>query len=168
MSNPEKSGDGSNFDFDDMGGDVDPFADTSKSGEADPFDFSDMDVTNPAGKSSPTAPSPKAPRPPAPSGAAKPPPPSAPKTAAASPAKTSRNPSGMAALAEDVPVQVVAVLGKKTVTVGDLISLKKGEVVELNRFPNEAVDLVANGKLMAKGELVEIDGKLGVRIIKIF
>jgi flagellar motor switch protein FliM len=74
----------------------------------------------------------------------------------------------VAGLASDTPVQVVAVMGKKTITVGDLISLKKGEVLELNRFPNEAIDLVANGKLIAKGELVEIDGKLGVRIIKIF
>ena len=34
--------------------------------------------------------------------------------------------------------------------------------------PNEAIDLVANGKLMAKGELVDVDGRLGIRIIKIF
>ena len=73
-----------------------------------------------------------------------------------------------AQLAAEVPVQVVAVLGKKATTVKEIVSLKKGQVLELNRFPNEAIDLVANGKLMAKGELVEIDGKLGVRIIKIF
>jgi flagellar motor switch protein FliM len=74
----------------------------------------------------------------------------------------------VAGLSADVTVQVVAVLGKKATTVKEIVSLKKGQVIELNRFPNEAVDLVANGKLMAKGELVEIDGKLGVRIIKIF
>ncbi len=74
----------------------------------------------------------------------------------------------MAGLTADVPVQVVAVLGKKVTTIKEIISLKKGQVLELNRFPNEAIDLVANGRLIAKGELVEIDGKLGVRIIKIF
>jgi type III secretion system YscQ/HrcQ family protein len=79
--------------------------------------------------------------------------------------KTDRRGVGLTA---DVPVQLVAVLGKKVISIKEILSLKKGQVLELNRFPNEAVDLVANGKLMAKGELVEIDGKLGVRIIKIF
>ncbi|KAB2836396.1 FliM/FliN family flagellar motor switch protein, partial [bacterium] len=80
-------------------------------------------------------------------------------------AKADRRAVGLTA---DVPVQLVAVMGKKTITIKEILSLKKGQVIELNRFPNEAIDLVANGKLMAKGELVEIDGKLGVRIIKIF
>lgn len=67
----------------------------------------------------------------------------------------------------DVPVQVVAVLGKKAISVKDLIDMKLGSVVDLGRPPNEMVDLVAGGKLIAKGELVEIDGKLGVRVVKI-
>jgi len=71
-------------------------------------------------------------------------------------------------LTGDIPVQIVAVLGKKSVTVKEIVSLRMGEVVELNRLPNEAIDLVANGKLIAKGELVDIDGRLGVRILKIF
>ncbi|MBL7685697.1 MAG: FliM/FliN family flagellar motor switch protein [Deltaproteobacteria bacterium] len=71
-------------------------------------------------------------------------------------------------LTGDIPVQIVAVLGKKSVTVKDIVSLRMGEVIELNRLPNEAIDLVANGKLIAKGELVDIDGRLGVRILKIF
>lgn len=66
----------------------------------------------------------------------------------------------------DVPVQVVAVLGKKTISVKDLIGLRIGQVIDLARPVNEAVDLVAGGKLIGKGELVDIDGKLGVRIIK--
>ncbi len=70
-------------------------------------------------------------------------------------------------MTSDIPVQVVCVLGKKNVTVGDLIKMKEGEVIDLDRFPHDAVDLVVNGKLMAKGELVEIDGKLGVRIVKL-
>lgn len=155
MSDPKED---SNFDFDNMGGDADPFAsdgDNSEGG-ADPFNFTE---------DAPTAPQPQPAVPPPPPGPAKPKS-SARSSASRSKASASSNPS--AGLAADMPVQVVAVLGKKTITVGDLVGLKKGEVVELNRFPNEAVDLVANGKLMAKGELVEIDGKLGVRIIKIF
>src|SRR5262245_34935670 len=71
-------------------------------------------------------------------------------------------------LTSDIPIQIVAVLGKKSVTVKDVVSLRMGQVIELNRLPNEAIDLVANGKLIAKGELVEIDGRLGIRILKIF
>lgn len=69
-------------------------------------------------------------------------------------------------IAGDVPVQVVAVLGKKNVTVKDLALLKIGEVIELGRPANELVDLVIGGKLIAKAELVDIEGKLGARIVK--
>lgn len=69
-------------------------------------------------------------------------------------------------MAADVPVQVVAVLGKRTLTMREALELTQGEVIDLGRPPHTVVDLVANGKLIAKGELVEIDGKLGVRIVK--
>lgn len=69
-------------------------------------------------------------------------------------------------IAADVPVQVVAVMGKRSVTLKEMAALRMGEVIELNRPANEIVDLVAGGKLIAKGELVEIEGKLGVRIVK--
>lgn len=69
-------------------------------------------------------------------------------------------------LTSDLPIQVVAVLGKKTISMRDLLNMRMGEVIDLGRAPSEVVDLVANGKLVAKGELIEIDGKLGVRIIK--
>jgi type III secretion system YscQ/HrcQ family protein len=131
---------------------LDPFAEIPEGGDvsSDPFDFSE----NPPPGASPS--------PPAPAKGMK-----SPKRPAASPSSSEAEPRVLGMTA-DVPIQVVAVLGKKTTTVKEIVSLKKGQVIELNRFPNEAVDLVANGKLMAKGELVEIDGKLGVRIIKIF
>lgn len=69
-------------------------------------------------------------------------------------------------LAADVPVQIVAVLGKKSVSMRDLAKLRLGEVIELSRPLNEVVDLVAGNRLIAKGELVDVDGKMGVRIIK--
>ncbi len=69
-------------------------------------------------------------------------------------------------VAADVPVQVVAVLGKKSVSMRDLAKMRLGSVVELNRPLNEVVDLVAGNRLIAKGELVDVDGKMGVRIIK--
>lgn len=141
-------------------GDMDPFADPPDGTGApggDPFDFTDDPPSS-------------APRPEGSAKGVKPPRRASPPLPAASshPASTPAPDSRAMGLMADVPVQVVAVLGKKAATVREIVSLKKGQVIELNRFPNEAVDLVANGKLVAKGELVEIDGKLGVRIIKIF
>ncbi|HPQ80117.1 MAG TPA: FliM/FliN family flagellar motor switch protein [bacterium] len=72
----------------------------------------------------------------------------------------------MASLSPDFPVSLVAVVGKTTTTVRDLINLRLGQAIDLGRAPGETVDLVANGKLIARGELVEMEGKLGVRILK--
>lgn len=71
---------------------------------------------------------------------------------------------GLAHLSQEMPVQVVAVIGKKTLTLRELVSFKQGEVLELGKLPNESVDLVANGKLIARGEMVLIDGKVGIQI----
>jgi flagellar motor switch protein FliN len=73
----------------------------------------------------------------------------------------------MSGLAADVPVQVVAVLGKRSFNMQDLMNFHVGQVVDLYRPANETVDLVVGGKLIAKGELVSIDGKLGVKILKL-
>ena len=72
----------------------------------------------------------------------------------------------LAELAPDVPIQLVAVVGRATTNVGDLIAVRAGQVIDLGRTPGETVDLVANGRLVARGELVEMDGKMGVRILK--
>lgn len=69
-------------------------------------------------------------------------------------------------LAPDVPVNLVAVIGKTTMSIAEIMKYRIGETIDLGRPPNETVDLVANGKLIARGELVEIDGKLGVKIMK--
>lgn len=73
----------------------------------------------------------------------------------------------IAGLAPDVPVAMVAVIGRTTTDVGRMIDYRIGEVIDLSRAPGETVDVVANGKLFARGELVEMDGKLGVRILKL-
>ena len=81
--------------------------------------------------------------------------------------KTSPEEMDVSELAPDVPIKLVAVLGKKRMTLNELLKMKKGEVVDLNRPPSEIVDLMANGQMVGQGELVEIDGKLGVRILKL-
>jgi len=70
-------------------------------------------------------------------------------------------------LAPDVPVNLVAIIGKANTTVGDLMKTRVGSVIDLGRPPGETVDLVANRRLIARGELVDMDGQLGVRILKI-
>lgn len=70
-------------------------------------------------------------------------------------------------LAPDVPVQVVAVMGKRGLTIKELMEFRLGQVIDLKRPPNETVDIVVNGKLFARGELVEIDGKLGAKITQL-
>ena len=53
------------------------------------------------------------------------------------------------------------------VSAADVMGLRAGQVIELSRAPGEPVDLVVDGKRIGKGELVEIDGELGVRILNL-
>lgn len=82
----------------------------------------------------------------------------APKQPAAEAPKTGRG------LTQNMPIQVVAVLGKKTMALKEVANLKQGEILDLQKNPQDGVDLVANGKLIARGELVMIDGKLGIQV----
>lgn len=71
-------------------------------------------------------------------------------------------------LAPDLAVPLLVVMGRKSFTVQDLLELRLGQIMDLDRAPLEPVDLVAGGKLIGKGELVEVDGKIGVRVLKLF
>ncbi len=70
--------------------------------------------------------------------------------------------------AGDVPVTLVVELGRVNLTLSRLADLKPGDVVELGRHSREPVELTSGGRLVARGELVQIDTELGVRIISIF
>ena len=67
----------------------------------------------------------------------------------------------------DVPVQVSAVLGKATMEVSNLLKLNTGAVVELDRKVGEAIDIYVNNRLVARGEVVVIDERLGVTMTEI-
>jgi flagellar motor switch protein FliN/FliY len=67
----------------------------------------------------------------------------------------------------DVPVSVSAVLGRTKIEVGDLMSLKPGTVLELDRKVGEAIDIYVNDRLVARGEVVLVDEKLGVTMTEI-
>lgn len=71
-------------------------------------------------------------------------------------------------LAPDVAVQVTAMIGRKSTTVKDLLDLKMGDVVEFDRKPMDPLDIVVAGQVIAKAELVVVDGRLGVRVLKLF
>ena len=67
----------------------------------------------------------------------------------------------------DVPVEVTAVLGTATMKVSQLLKLGRGAVVQLDRMVGETIDLHANNRLIARGEVVVIDDRLGVTMTEI-
>lgn len=70
-------------------------------------------------------------------------------------------------LLKDVPLEVKAELGKARRLVRDILRLSVGAVIELDKEAGEPVDLLVNNKMIARGEVVEIDGNYGVRITEI-
>ncbi len=67
----------------------------------------------------------------------------------------------------DIPVQVSAVLGKSTMQVSQLLKLGRGAVVELDRKVGEAIDIYVNNRLVARGEVVVVEDRLGVTMTEI-
>lgn len=67
----------------------------------------------------------------------------------------------------DIPVQVSAVLGKTRMEVSQLLKLSRGAVVELDRKVGEAIDIYVNNRLVARGEVVVVEDRLGVTMTEI-
>ena len=67
----------------------------------------------------------------------------------------------------DVPVKISAVLGSSRMQVSDLLKLGAGSVVELDRKVGEAIDIYVNNRLVARGEVVLVEDKLGVTMTEI-
>lgn len=70
--------------------------------------------------------------------------------------------------ANDMPVTLSVELGRVNLTLSRLADLKPGDVLELGRHSREPVELTSGGRLVARGELVQIDTELGVRILNVF
>src|SRR3982751_974707 len=64
----------------------------------------------------------------------------------------------------DVPVELAVEIGRTRMTIGQTLELRPGSVVSLNRLAGEPVDLLINGKPIARGEVVVIDEEFGLRI----
>ena len=67
----------------------------------------------------------------------------------------------------DVPVNISAVLGKASLSVAQLLKLGAGSVLELDRKVGEAIDIYVNNRLVARGEVVVVDERLGVTMTEI-
>lgn len=94
------------------------------------------------------------------------PPPSAPRVSGSDEPQPSHSASELQAVF-DIPVQVQAVLGRASMQVGQLLKLGRGAVVELDRKVGEAIDIYVNNRLVARGEVVVVDEKLGVTMTEI-
>jgi flagellar motor switch protein FliN/FliY len=79
------------------------------------------------------------------------------------------NPHNAADLAPiyDVPVRVQAVLGRAHMEVATLLKLTRGSLIELDRKVGEAIDIYVNNRLVARGEVVLVDDRLGVTMTEI-
>ena len=67
----------------------------------------------------------------------------------------------------DVPLEVNVELGRTRMTIQDLLSLSPGSVIELDKVAGEALDILINDRLVARGEAVVVNDKFGIRITDI-
>jgi flagellar motor switch protein FliN/FliY len=67
----------------------------------------------------------------------------------------------------DVNLQLTVELGSTQMTVRQVLDLQKGAVIELNRIAGDAVDIYVNDRMLARGEVVVVDDKFGVRITEL-
>jgi len=70
--------------------------------------------------------------------------------------------------AMSVPMKIQVVVGRTEMTVRDVMNIRRGAVVELDRKAGDVVDITVNGKVLAKGELTVFeDGRIGVTLVEI-
>jgi len=74
---------------------------------------------------------------------------------------------GNISLLNDLPVKLSMIVDSVDITIGSLLGLSEGEVLPLNKKANEPMDITVNGKLIARGEVVVVDGRYGVRLVEV-
>ena len=67
----------------------------------------------------------------------------------------------------NIPVKISAVLGRANMKVSQLMKINKGAIIELDRKVGEAIDIYVNNSLVARGEVVVVDNKLGITMTEI-
>jgi type III secretion system YscQ/HrcQ family protein len=86
--------------------------------------------------------------------------------------EVSKNPEaqpeeGVPEVLASLEIPVIVELARLNFTLEELSALKEGQVIQLDKSPPEAVDLSVDGKVIANGKLVDVEGKLGVQIGRI-
>jgi flagellar motor switch protein FliN/FliY len=82
------------------------------------------------------------------------------------PAVTFADPADLMRL-HAVPVELAVEIGRTSMTIGEALALGPGSIVSLNRMAGEPVDLLVNGRQIARGEVVVIDEEFGLRITEV-
>ena len=67
----------------------------------------------------------------------------------------------------DIPVRLSVEVGSVSLSLSEILDLAEGSVVELDRQANELLDINVNGTLVAKGEVVTVDGRFGIRVAEV-
>lgn len=68
---------------------------------------------------------------------------------------------------QDIPVEVVVELGRARMTLRELASLERDDVLELDRAEDEPVDLVVGGRVIARAEVVRVGERLALRVVEV-
>jgi len=67
----------------------------------------------------------------------------------------------------DIPLRLSVEVGSTSLKLSELLDLAEGSVVELDRQANELLDILVNGTLIAKGEVVTVNGRFGIRVVDV-
>ena len=70
-------------------------------------------------------------------------------------------------LLADIPVRLSVEVGSTSLRLSELLDMAEGSVVELDRQANELLDILVNGTLVAKGEVVTVNGRFGIRVVDV-
>ncbi|WP_184476613.1 flagellar motor switch protein FliN [Rhizorhapis suberifaciens] len=70
-------------------------------------------------------------------------------------------------LLADIPVRMSVEVGSTSLKLAEVLDLAEGSVVELDRQADELLDIMVNGTLIAKGEVVTVNGRYGIRVVEV-
>ncbi|PTQ11541.1 flagellar motor switch protein FliN [Sphingomonas oleivorans] len=70
-------------------------------------------------------------------------------------------------LLADIPLRLSVEVGSTSLKLAELMDLAEGSVVELDRQANELLDILVNGTLVARGEVVTVNGRFGIRVVEV-
>lgn len=70
-------------------------------------------------------------------------------------------------LTKNIPIPLIVELGRLPLSLQKIGELQKGQVLQLTQSPGDPVDLIISGKSIGQGELVEVEGKFGVKVLSL-